>query len=51
MSFDDLKCVYKVTYGGLLPNTVYNWKVTIDNSWKESYGNYFQIKFYLESLL
>jgi len=38
MSFNAAKCVYTLAVGGLVPNNIYKWKVTINNSWKENYG-------------
>lgn len=38
MYLDDARCVYTLAVGGLTPNNLYKWKVTLDNAWKENYG-------------
>jgi hypothetical protein len=38
MKLDAEKCRYTLVIAQLKPNTLYTWKITIDNSWNRNYG-------------
>lgn len=40
MTFDEGECNYNLVIKGINASTNYKWKVTIDNSFAENYGNY-----------
>jgi hypothetical protein len=39
LKYEEKVCAYSVVVTGLKKNFQYKWKLTVDNAWKENYGN------------